>query len=234
LDYPILATDGEIGRASDFYLDDERWVIRYLVVIAGSWLNGRSVLISPMAITRADWDSKQIHVALTKEQVMNSPGSETHQPVSRQWEAEYSAYYRWPYYWTGPGLWGAWPTPGGAAAAPYAVPAVPPSVAGEIQARLEQEKEENHLRSVQEVIGYAVLARDGEAGRVEDFLVDDESWAIRQIMVDTTSWWPGGEVLVGPEHAESVDWPRGEIAFDLSREDIRSRPEFRPSGPTAH
>jgi hypothetical protein len=36
-----------------------------------------------------------------------------------------------------------------------------------------------HLRSAREVTGYAIQARDGALGHVEDFIVDDESWALR-------------------------------------------------------
>jgi hypothetical protein len=40
----IGATDGIIGRATDFYFDDEAWVIRYLFVDAhqGHMLNYRA------------------------------------------------------------------------------------------------------------------------------------------------------------------------------------------------
>lgn len=37
-DYAIRATDGTIGHVTDFYFDDEAWVIRYLVVDTGTWL----------------------------------------------------------------------------------------------------------------------------------------------------------------------------------------------------
>lgn len=31
-DYAIGAIDGAIGHVKDFYFDDERWVVRYLIV----------------------------------------------------------------------------------------------------------------------------------------------------------------------------------------------------------
>ena len=43
--FTISATDGEIGHLKDFYFDDDAWVVRYLVVDAGSWLSSRKVLI---------------------------------------------------------------------------------------------------------------------------------------------------------------------------------------------
>ncbi|OIQ77322.1 hypothetical protein GALL_409830 [mine drainage metagenome] len=51
----IGATDGEIGHVTDFYFDDEAWVIRYLVVETGSWIMTRKVLISPFSLMEADW-----------------------------------------------------------------------------------------------------------------------------------------------------------------------------------
>ena len=84
----VHATDGELGTVDQFYFDDESWAIRYLTVETGGWLGGRSVLISPISVLHTDWPAKQLDVALTKKQVENSPGIDTHLPVSRQHEAE--------------------------------------------------------------------------------------------------------------------------------------------------
>jgi len=44
----LRATDGEIGKITDFYFEDQNWAVRYVVVDTGTWLSGRLVLISPM------------------------------------------------------------------------------------------------------------------------------------------------------------------------------------------
>ena len=74
-DFTIRATDGEIGTLEQFYFDDETWAIRYLVVNTGGWLSGRLVLVSPIALRQAEWQSKRLDVALTKKQIENSPPS---------------------------------------------------------------------------------------------------------------------------------------------------------------
>ena len=81
--FAIRATDGEIGTLDQFYFDDESWAIRYLVVNAGDWLGGRLVLVSPIALRQAEWESKRLDVALTQKQIENSPPIDTHKPVSR-------------------------------------------------------------------------------------------------------------------------------------------------------
>ena len=45
-------------------------------------------------------------MTLTKKQVEESPSIDTDKPVSRQHEAYYHDYYGYPYYWSGPYLWG--------------------------------------------------------------------------------------------------------------------------------
>ena len=104
--FAIRAMDGEIGTLDQFYFDDESWAIRYLVVNTGGWLSGRLVLVSPIALRQAEWESKRLDVALTKKQIENSPPIDTHKPVSRQHEALYLGYYGYPYYWGGPFMWG--------------------------------------------------------------------------------------------------------------------------------
>lgn len=79
-----------------------------------------------------------------------------------------------PFYWIGRGLWGAYPDPSG-----VIHPVSDPPPAEEIVAG------EGHLRSTNEVSGYHISATDGAVGHVEDFLVDDNSWALRYIVLDT-------------------------------------------------
>ena len=93
--FGIGATDGEIGKVEAFYFDDKSWSVRYLVVKTGSWLFGRSVLISPMALQNPDWKENDFPTNLTKEQVQHSPYIDTQKPVSRQHETELSKHYSW-------------------------------------------------------------------------------------------------------------------------------------------
>ena len=111
----IRATDGELGIVEQTYFDDDTWAIRYLTVDTGGWLGGRSVLVSPLSIVGTDWHARRLDVALTKKQVENSPDIDTHQPVSRQYEAIYAGYYGYPYYWASPGFGGTFYPAGGPA-----------------------------------------------------------------------------------------------------------------------
>ena len=64
---------------------------------------------------------------------------------------------------------------------------------------------------------------------MKDFLVDDETWAIRYLEVDTRNWWPGKKVLVSPQWIDNVSWPDSKVYVDLTRETIRNGPEWDES-----
>lgn len=228
----IHATDGDFGSVDDFLFDDDNWTIRYLVVDTGKWLAGRKVLISPASLQRTH-QPDGIRTGLTKEQIKNSPDIYKHQPVSRQHEAEYLNYFGYPYYWYGPSLWGTTVVPFYPAAPrtmgyPDRVTGAAGSAAAAPETEPRYEADDAHLRSTGEVMGYYIEATDGEIGHVEDFVVDDESWAIRYMIVDTVNWWPGKKVVVAPEWITGVSWPNSRVSVSLSREQIKTAPEYDP------
>jgi hypothetical protein len=77
-------------------------------------------------------------------------------------------------------------------------------------------------------MGYHIEATDGEIGHVEDFIVDDDSWVIRYMIVDTVNWWPGKKVVVAPEWITGVSWTNSRVSVNLSREKIKNAPEYDP------
>jgi hypothetical protein len=222
--FVIHATDGEIGTVDEFYFDDESWAIRYLVVNTGSWLNNRQVLISPISVGRTDWQAKQLHVALSKKQVENSPAIDTHRPISRQHEAAFMSYYSYPYYWGGPLMWGD-----GFYPASLALPLAVTEKA--VHDRAAKHSEASHLRSSQAVTGYHIEAMDGEIGHLEGFVLDDETWAIRYIEVSTRNWLPGKKVLFSPAWIQKVSWREQRVYVGIYRDTIKSAPEFFESRP---
>ncbi len=225
--FSVHAKDGELGVVEDLYFDDESWGIRYFTVETGGWMGGRAVLISPISITETEIEAKQLRVSLTREQVRNSPPMDTQQPVSRQHEALYMGYYGYPYYWGGPMMWGSSYFPA-ALAIPSAAVATVAVPHGDVSHR---ESADSHLRSTSAVSGYTIVAKDGEIGHVKGFVVDDSAWAIRYMEVATKNWWPGKKVLVSPAWIDQVSWERSEVTVDLTREAMRSAPEYSEGMP---
>jgi len=210
--YKIEASDGDVGKVSDFLFDDELWVVRYLVAATGNWLVGRQVLVSPAAFYgKPRWENEKFPLILTKRMVEESPDIRENEPVSRRKESEIVAYYHWPAYW-------------------YPVMHRRPEVDAE-QGAEEEESGDSHLRSVREVEGYHIEARDGSIGHVEDFIIDDDRWEIMYLVVDTKNWLPGRRVLVSRLWIDEVSWLGSKVMVDLTKEVIEKSPEFDPSAP---
>jgi hypothetical protein len=82
------------------------------------------------------------------------------------------------------------------------------------------------LRSTHEVTGHHIQALDGEVGHVADFVIDDATWAIRYLIIDTQNWWPGKKVLISPQWIESISWSESKVFVNLSRDAIKQSPEY--------
>lgn len=211
--FTLHALDGTIGSVKEFYFDDQHWVIRYLVAATGNWLTGRQVLISPYALHAVNRDAQEVAVGLTKQQIENSPPLSSDKPVSHQFEEAYYGFYGWPEYWGGSNLWGFSPS---IVRDPELWRAASPS----------EHAWDPHLRSTKVVTGYHVQASDGEIGHVEDFIIDDVTWAIRYLVIDTGNWRAGKKVLVAPAWIERVSWSDAEVYVNHSRNAIEQSPEY--------
>lgn len=211
--FAIAARDGVFGRVLDFYFDDASWVIRYLAIDAGEPGAPHRVLMSPRAIQGSDWSAQHFRVALTQEQIRRSADVDSIKPVSRQHAMGYFGYDEYGKHWGGGGLWGA---------------GFYPDIlqAGLATLERQQADDDPHLRSANAVARYYVHASDGDIGHVSGFLVDDGTWAIRYLVVNTSNWWLGHEVIVAPTWVDDVDWAASIVTVDLSRQAIKDSPAY--------
>ncbi len=212
--HSLVATDGEIGRVKDFYFDDKTWVIRYLVADTGSWLTGQLVLLTPHAFGLLDQSAKTLQVKLHRKQIENCPPMDAHKPVSRQYEIDYYKYYGWPAYWNGGAMWGL----GG-------FPVLVPPSSTEIASRQHHHRDDKHLRSTLAVTGYHIQTVDGTIGHVSGLMVDDKSWAIREIVVESGHWYAGKEILIAPDQGEHISFEASKVIVSLTKADIQQTAE---------
>ena len=225
--FAIQAEEGKIGEVSDFYFDDEMWVVRYLVADTGSWLSSREVLIASVALEQPDWEERTFPVDLTKDQVERAPSRDTDKPVSRQFEAELHSHYNWASYWPPNLFYGyAW------------IPREAPDtgtgneVREKIMRKTGDQEYNTHLRSMNEVLGYSISALDGSIGHMEDFIAEDGSFNIRYAVVDTRTLLPGGKkTIVAPSWIRRVNWSDEKVTVDLTKNEIKEGPEYDPSEP---
>jgi uncharacterized protein YrrD len=212
--------EGAIGHVKDFYFDDEHWTVRYVVADTAAWLPGRLVLISPHAFGSLYQDGDCLLVNLTRQQIENSPAVGSHKPVSRKYEEEYYRYYGWPTYWEGAGMWGMGGFP--VAPPPHLMPIVEQARGGH-----SVNGDEPRLRSTKALTGYHIQTSEGAIGHVTDFMIDDESWAIRHVVVETGHWFFGKEIVVSPTQIQRISYEESKVFVNVTKESLQNAPEYR-------
>lgn len=202
--YAVGATDGETGHVKDFYFDDRAWVVRYLVVDAGTWLSSRQVLISPISIGRPDPAERSLHVWLTKDQVKNSPLVDTDKPVYRQHGAPLIRVER---------------------GNDRALPDID---------RNNCIDDDPHICSCRELMTYDIHATDGDIGRVDDVLIDDQGWAIRYLVVGIGHGSGSHRSLVAWQWIEQVSWSDAAVGLKMNRQAIENAPPYESIAQLEH
>jgi len=229
--YAIHATDGVIGHVRGVYFDDESWVVRYMVVDTGGWFANRKVLVSPFSVNHVDRLDRTLSVSITRQQLKDSPDIDTDKPISRQHESGYLGYYGYPYYWGGGGFWGAGSFPS------LLLNVSEHGMAGSdglnhierLQVMRETGSEPGddvHLRTCAAVTGYRIEATDGHLGHVKGFVLEEETWAIRYLIVSTSEWWIGHDVLVAVEWIDKVSWLESSVTVGLTRQAVKDSPAY--------
>ena len=236
--YAIEASDGRLGSVKTVLFDDQSWNIRWLVIDTGHWLSGRQVLVHPSAIAQVDVAAEALHLALTKAQIEASPDIERDQPVTMQMESQLHSYYGWDPY-RAPNFYGAGLI--GAGTMGLGMPGLGvnggyggPSLSGQQEMaedtiQMRSDDGDPHLRSMSSVTGYHILATDGEIGHVENFLIEDTTWSIRYLIIDTQNWWPGEHVLMSPYAVKSIDYTNEQVQVTVTRAQVKSNPSWDPA-----
>jgi hypothetical protein len=197
--YRIATPSLALGRPEDFYFDDRRWTVRYVVATAGRWRTRRRVLVPAAAVRGLDPPRRRLRADLRRGWVAAASTPETDPPVSRQLEVELEECA---------GLVADWSQP------------------LVLERATRAGRGDRHLRSAAEVAGYHLHTTDGQLGHVADFLVETDSWVIRYLIVTTRDWRPGKRVLLPPGWVTAVSWGDAAVDVDLDGATVAGAPAY--------
>lgn len=213
--FTVNAVDGYIGKVKDFYFDDRAWKIRHLVAETGIWLKNRRVLLPAVSIKCVDRESKTLTVDLSMNQVKNGPGLDKNLAISPQTEIDYLSYYGYSFYRGKTDVQGQ-------------DEAYDLSVAETFSAidAVRRMNGDRHLRSCKEIINYNIEAIDSEVGHLQGMLFNEDTWAVQYLLVNTSNWWLGHQVLLEPQMIRDISWGDARIYVDLLRQQVQDAPIF--------
>ncbi|WP_379496868.1 PRC-barrel domain-containing protein [Oceanobacillus longus] len=203
-DFNIAATDGELGKIKDLYVDEQNWSIRYVSLDTRKWLPGKRVLLSPSSFDRTNKKEQTLEVKYDKQTVRNSPDVSENSQLSRETKQRLDEYYGWGPNLSDPVMFG-----GGQIAT---INLIQPPESYTTTPIPDPDETEQDLRSEDEVVGFRVHANDGKLGQVADFIYDDKHWEILYIVVESR------DSTLNPKYyaystnkIESADWHEGDL-----------------------
>ncbi len=222
----VAAKDGNLGRVHDVLFDAGIWAVRYIEVVTQLDVDeDRRLLLPAGEIRQADWEHGAIRFDLTREQAAQSPRLEDDKPVSRQEEERLHSFFGWQPYWTDSDLPGGteMPTPQG------------DEMTGDRQAESIPDERlpvgDPNLYAALDVIDYQLEADGGLAGKVNDLIVDDETWMVRYLVVDLGDEAEGKQVLLATQLVDRVSYDTFSVYADVSADAVKEGPEFDPATP---
>ena len=89
------------------------------------------------------------------------------------------------------------------------------------------------LRSLQSLKYSPIQATDGELGKVQDFLFEDDKWTVRYLIVKTGSWWTEKKVLISPLSILPTNGASADIRVTLTRDQIKHSPDIDTDQPVS-
>ena len=101
---------------------------------------------------------------------------------------------------------------------------------GQVAASPDADGAPGTLHSTRGLTGYRLEASDGIVGHVDDFLIDETSWAIRSLVVEILGAMPSRKVALPPQWIVEVARTSRTLRGDQSRE-VREAPAYRPEPP---
>ena len=89
------------------------------------------------------------------------------------------------------------------------------------------------LKSASSMKGLTIKATDGEIGKVDQFLFDDENWAVRYLVVNTGNWLDERLLLISPIFIGQADWASERLEVRMTKEQVAKSPDIDTHRPVS-
>lgn len=220
----IDATDGEMGKIKDIYLNGSTWKIRYTIVDTRKWLPERKVLLPPSVFIGIDEDNEKVEVGYEKSTIKNRPSVPENSDLIRDKENKLMNAFDWD--WPNQVLVSGEQRPLGMfRRSEQEATEGTQSRQDEEEEALLLEHRDNNLRSHKEIIGARVHAKDGKIGKLIDFIYD-EDWYIRYLVLISNDFNKSGHYVYSTDKISSIDWFEADIYLNELMNNFKMRHEF--------
>lgn len=231
--YKIMAQDGEIGKVTDFLFDQRDWTIKY-IVDKTSAVFGKHVLIAASVIRKINWSEQIIEVAVDRKQVRDSPDVDFKSILKWDDDQKLVNHYQGVVNWSGIDKPGTLPLSRDLKLDIYG-DGNSSDLSSEKRRLIVQDKEfsPEGLHSSTMTTGLKISTNNGHLGQADDFIIDDSSWMVRFLMINTRDGQNSKKILLRPESIDWISWRQKHVSVSMDKEKIQGCPNFEVSFPLA-
>lgn len=235
--YEMHSRDGKIGIASDFLFDQKSWFIKSIVDKSGKVFS-KELLFSAGSIGGLDMQEKILHMDLDNEQIKHSPrltvrdvlNPERFLPMDDNKVVFHSDWLN---------NWNSMRLTVLGKQKKYATTKILNSSDLLHQEAMKDaslfvrndDEEIPTLQSSAMTFGFKISSRNGDMGYMQDFIVNDEDWSIKFLVINTKRNFSGKKILVSPEAIDWISWRRKHVSVDMEKEKLAGCPHFDMSFP---
>src|ERR1044071_4192956 len=91
----------------------------------------------------------------------------------------------------------------------------------------------NMQNSIKDLKGSAIVATDGDIGKLDYFYFDDKPWPIRYLVADTGNWLLGRKVLLSPIAVGKMNFASGRVNVKLTKKQVEDSPSIDTDKPVS-
>jgi hypothetical protein len=186
----------------DLHFDNDTWRVHHAYANTHAYFPWPRVLIEARLLEHVDWPDRAIRVRQSRDQIKHDPSIRVDPPIYRQVEEQAKSFYVWAAHWV----------------PMHGVPEPNPDFRPPEGAR---------LRSLNHLLEYPVCDLDGEIGRIDDFLVDEEDWQIGFVVLNLNWTIPGKYIMVPVDRIRDIAFEQKTLTLDTVRTDLKDAPEYR-------
>ncbi len=79
------------------------------------------------------------------------------------------------------------------------------------------------------ICGYPIQTSEGAIGHVIDFIMDDNSWAICHLVVETGHLYSHKEIVISPKHIDRISYEESKVFVNVTKQAILEAPQYHVS-----
>lgn len=221
--YNVANTSFSIGTLWGLVISRRSWRITHAIVQTGDYFKDNAIMVARDKLVLSTMSNEILTLPIGEEEPLQEKNDLQKQLCTDSSVTKLKVTVDSPKGW--------------ALVRPMPLPAFPMPMVSSFYVKADGDSAAQDLRpderpkSGRDLIDSEVQAVDGSAGTVYDLLLDDRTWTISYVILDTGRWFPGRKVILPIDHLRRDAGDGAKLLTNLEVETIKEGPELNSETP---